>query len=138
MNKTNYQYFRAFLHYNIYYDFVIPEKPWQRITRIWYLDSLGNIIEDHFPEWIPNCISNSSNCTFDIDSLEAISIAKSNGITLGKKEKIIAELSTARDKDGVKIVWVVTGYIDDNKGSFYFIDISNGEVISKDSFRTSH
>ncbi len=137
-NKTDYQYFRAFLHYNIYYDFVIPEKPWQRLTLIWYLDSLGNIIEGHYPEWLPNCIHNPSNCTFGIDSLEAISIAKLNGIPLDKQENIIAELSTERGKDGVRIVWAVTGYTDNNKGTFYYIDINTGEVIKKEKFITSY
>ena len=132
LNKTDRQYYLGSAHFNVNYYFFIPEKPWQRIEMNWRLDSLGNIIGDHYPNCIPDCISDSLNCKFSVDSLEAISIARLNGI-LVNSIKSYASLS-ARWVEGegrAKIVWVVTSTVDNHVFKYLYIDINTRKVIYK-------
>lgn len=78
--KNDRSYSLAFTHIEVIYYFIYPLNPWQKIEMKWILDRLGNITADNYPSVIPDCMLDSTNCMFSVDSLGAISIAKSNGI----------------------------------------------------------
>lgn len=137
LDPTKYSYYLGLAHYNVIYFFVIPKKPWEKVALSWHLDSLGNFIKGHFPEKLPDCISDSSNCLFEVDSLEAISIAKDNGIPLAEEPKTIAKLSAYYD-NGFKIVWVVTSNVDRNHITFYYVDINTRKVLLKRNIRVDY
>ncbi|QQS36433.1 MAG: hypothetical protein IPM56_00310 [Ignavibacteriales bacterium] len=136
-DKNDYQYYLAFPYYKVQYFFSISNKPWERIELIWNYDSLGNLIKDHHPDWLPDCISDSLNCTFEIDSLKAISIAKLIGIPSSDPECIKAMLITERIDGLVRFVWIVTSDIDETNTDYFLIDINSGEVLRKGKYTIS-
>jgi hypothetical protein len=70
-------------YYQMVYRFAIPDKPWiNELTEI-VLDSLGSVIPESPPYGIPHCVSDSSSCSFSIDSTDAISIAQQAGLEPG-------------------------------------------------------
>jgi hypothetical protein len=131
LNTTEYAYYLGFPHYDVIYFFVIPQKPWEKVALTWHLDSLGNFIKDHFPDQLPDCISDTSNCLFEIDSLEAIKIAKDNGIPLAKIPKVSAELSYIKFAGESRITWVVNSNVYNNHLTLYYVDINTGKVVFK-------
>jgi hypothetical protein len=124
--------------FRICYQFRFPNKPWRNINLAWFVDTLGILLTSPFG--IPDC-TDSSQCNFSIDSLEAITIARSNGIAPGS-DAITAELTAGFPYfDKGKIVWdvrSVTCNVGFRKEDHYFIDINTGRIVNKWSFSSSH
>jgi len=117
--------------YNLFvYYFHLPKKPWHKQKLWWPVDTSGDFIQNNLPYGIPDCQSVLSNCSFSIDSLEAINIAKKAGIPLG--------IDTLRAGFGFakrKYEWCVSSTISKGKHGaesiYYSVDINSGEIIEQ-------
>ncbi len=117
--------------FSICYQFRFPKKPWRKINFSWFVDTLGVLLTS--PYGIPDC-TDSLQCIFSVDSLEAIKIARSNGIEPGG-DSITAELTAGFPYfDKGKIVWdvmSVTRNVGFRKEDHYFVDINTGKIVNK-------
>jgi len=145
------------VHYNMFYTFKIPEKPWVDEIIGFNLDSTGNLITSNptchgsreWPEGIPECVLDPSCCIFGIDSAMAVDIAKEAGIREGN-----APLSASFGWSGGKVMkytWNVKNSLSQDPtkggGQCFSIDANSGIVLgtgkwesniflSKDSIKT--
>jgi len=125
-------------HYNVVYQFKIPEKPWVHGTIRILLDSIGHIITlDSVGrgavvafDGIPECLSNPSCYTFGIDSVMAITIAQKTGLKEGIGSwHINFGWDTCANRYTWRVENILTKLYPSGKG--VLIDVNSGVVLSK-------
>ena len=77
--------FLRYGNYLIEYTFRIYEKPEIKGNIEFVMDSIGNIVLERSPYGIPECVSDSNNCLFKVDSSSAVAIARQMGLEEGIK-----------------------------------------------------
>ena len=125
----NSRYMAQPYHLFVYY-FHLPNKPWHKWKLWWPVDTSGDFIQNNLPYGIPDCQSALSNCSFSIDSLEAVGIAKKAGLSSG-----VTPLCASFGFENGKYFWMVGTTTFRSKSSakvvIYYVDINTGEMVGK-------
>jgi hypothetical protein len=125
--------FLAFDRYIVRYWFRIPDKPWRRASLIWTVDLQGTLISPTSLDQIPNCVG-TGDCTFQIDSCDAIASARTAGIPEGLRP--LTAYFSPFPIEG-RIVWEVSSTVEQRshplfaRDSVYFVDASTGAVVGR-------
>lgn len=115
------------LPYCVLYIFKITGKPWIHEPIAFYFDANGNLLSDMKLEPIPICRSYPDSCTFRIDSITAVEIAKEVGFEKGfGRWKVIFKWN-----GGGEYVWSITNVLtaSGDKGKNIVIDANSGAVL---------
>ncbi len=135
-NTSQQMRYLAFDHYLVQYWFRIPDKPWRRTRIVWNADLQGTVIPSGALDQIPQCINDPTDCKFQIDSSDAIAIAKNAGIPEGLRP--IHALFAVLPFKG-RVVWVVSSTTElrdqplFSRDTVYYVDTCTGEVLSRGS-----
>jgi hypothetical protein len=139
-HKEQSQQYVNYPHIKIVYHFQIPDKPWRNVSLSWPVDTSGNFIKYNLPFGIPDCTKNPKNCSFKIDSLQAISIANAAGLPKGLKQitaRFTKNMFPDRERQNIGSIfcWAVSSTIEE--GGYgatwvdYYVDISTGKIVVK-------
>jgi hypothetical protein len=116
--------------YTVLYRFKIPGKPWIDEPIRFYFDSTGSVIGGP-PQEIPEYLAHPDSCTFGIDSVTAINIARKAGFEEGISPW---EMSFGWSNEGLmnkKYTWVVRNTLHHWEGHIIWIDPNSGVVLQR-------
>ena len=128
--------------YLMVYNFSIPDKEGMEGEIRFSIDSIGNIKKDKEIVGIPDCKSNSENCSFNISKDEAKNIAKREGLEEGIKEWDINFVWKPEYKN---YTWQIRTTLSETKGTEFYrgsgkamlIDPNNGSIIKTEEWRVN-
>jgi hypothetical protein len=119
--------------YNVLYMFHIPGKKWIDEPIRFCFDSVGNMIQG-FTYGIPEFLSNPDSCTFVIDSVTAINIARQTGLKQGY-DKWKVGFGFTIEVQIRKYTWCIKNCLSSNwcpgYGDIILIDASSGSIIKR-------
>ena len=127
-------------HYDMVYNFKIPDKPYVDTKIKFSVDTLGNVINEENVVGIPDCLSTPDKCEFNINEEQAKSIAEKNNFPKGIKDwKVEFKWETQSNQ----YVWSILSTYQETQGSFgthgngeiMLIDPNSGEVLSTKPWR---
>jgi len=128
-------------YYSIIWVFKIKDKPFINERVGFPVDTCGNLVQkrrghqpEYYPEGFPDCVNHPEKCQFPIDSLKAISIAKSYGFEEGLKEWEISFSWCSGDI--LDYVWGISNTLEilndgRHKGKVITIDANNGKILNE-------
>lgn len=128
--------------YFMVYNFSMKEKPFISGTIRFTLDKDGRIISDREIAGIPECIISPTDCEFNIDRVEAETIARQSGLEPGIKEWDVKFLWNAQFN---KYVWYIIITLSELEGGFgkrasgkeVIIDPNNGDILTINEWRVN-
>ncbi len=110
--------------YEMAYRFVMPEKPFVDELIHFTIDSTGRVVKEREIFGIPDCLSDPSSCTFNIDEEKARTIAAELGLEPGVIEWKVGFLW---DETLKQYVWHVLTTLYESHGSNGYI--GNGKEV---------
>lgn len=128
--------------YLLIYKFHIPEKPFVEGLIRFTLDEEGKVLPEYEISGIPGCVNSPIDCSFNINKLTAINIAKQYGLESGIKEWDVKFLWNAQFE---KYVWYVITTLKESEGGHgkrasgkeMIIDSGNGEILTVNDWRVN-
>jgi len=116
--------------YTVLYRFNIPGRPWINEPIRFYFDSIGSFIGGR-PQEIPKYLAYPDSCTFGMDSVTAINIARKAGLEEGISPW---EMSFGWSNEGLmnkKYTWVIRNTVRHWEGRIIWIDPNSGAVLQQ-------
>lgn len=132
-------WYRINRHFTVAYSFRFPDAPWRRIEFSWPLDSAGSVVNSNVLGWIPVCRSDSSVCTFTIDSVASIEMARRAGLPAGLTTfaTFVVPMTNGSIQRPKQFAWSVTSVLANSerpyyyKAAIYYVDPYSGMVIDR-------